>query len=198
LKGEIKMNHQPKSIYDAAKYALSLGLNIYPLPGWNMLGVGFNFGEKLGDKEILDYLKKYPFVNVIVRCGLSNIMIIDVNIEDGKKGLDSLENLRRKHHWYDFNSTFTVKTPPGGLHYYFKLPKNSVVEGEPNNLGPGIKILAGERSEWLFGSRFEPGWDFDGDREIYGRYYILHNNKIQEAPNWLIDEAGNIIHPMFT
>jgi hypothetical protein len=56
LKGGIKMSHQPKSMYDAAKYALSLGLNIYPLPGLNMLDIGFSFGEKLGDKELLDYL----------------------------------------------------------------------------------------------------------------------------------------------
>jgi len=186
------VNHQPKSICDAAKYALSLGLSIYPLPGLNMLGVGFDFGEKLGDKELLDYLIKYPFVNVIVKCGLSNIMVIDVNVEDGKKGLDSLESLRRKRHWYDFNSTFTVKTPFGGFHYYFKLPKNSVVEGEPNNLGSGIKIVNGERSVWLFGSKVETIFTSNSGRKIYGSYYILYNNKIQEAPNWLIDEVGNI------
>jgi hypothetical protein len=179
----MNMETKIKTMYhEEAEYALSLGLTLIPINDKGTLGRRglidkrpavenwATWPDKPGDRKILDYLLKHPKRNIAVHCGLSNIIVVDVDVKNGEKGLNSLDRCSRKHNDYNFNDTFTVKTASGGFHYYFRLPKDCFFEGKPNEIGPGIKTLTGRKYVLLFGSEIETGKNTRGKRQIGGKY----------------------------
>jgi len=189
------------------KQALSLNLTLITVFGKGTLNMNghlcdkkasvenwYTWPQKPRNRKILRFVGSD--MNLGVHCGFSNILVVDVNVKNGEKGLNSLGRYSRKQNDYNFNDTFTVKTPSGGFHYYFRLPKGCIITGNPNEIGPGIKTLTGKSYVLLFGSEVLTGKNTRGKRQIGGKYYILYDNKIQNAPTWLMDKIGNIIYPV--
>ena len=121
-------------------------------------------------EQIRSWWARWPNANIGVHC--KDHIVIDVDVKNGKPGLQSLKALD-----LDLN-TLTVRTPTGGLHVYYSGPnvKNSV-----GALGPGLDI----RSD--HGYVLGPGSETDG-----GSYKPHGNYPIIVAPDALTDRLGSI------
>jgi hypothetical protein len=67
---------------------------------------------------IRKWWNRHPNANVGLATG-STFLVIDVDTKKGAKGAQSLSELRAAH---DLPKTYTVKTPSGGIHLYYKHP----------------------------------------------------------------------------
>ena len=72
-------------------------------------------------EEILVWASKhstYSFGVTLAHCSESYI-VLDVDVKNGKDGFDSLQKYA-DYDETDLNITFAMKTPSGGMHYWFK------------------------------------------------------------------------------
>lgn len=74
-----------------------------------------------------------PNLNIAMATG--KIVVIDVDVKDGAKGLESLAALERDHG--PLPETLRVRTPTGGWHYWFHTPQ---VVGNRAGIRPGIDV----------------------------------------------------------
>jgi hypothetical protein len=72
----------------------------------------------------------------------SRLLLIDVDVKDGKKGPASLAEWERVL-GIDFSNYLTQLTPSGGRHYLFRVPEGIDVETLPNRsaVAPGIDVF---------------------------------------------------------
>ena len=84
-------------------------------------------------------VKKWPDIfagNVGLYPGASGLLVIDVDIKNGAVGDKTLDELQAKHG--SLPETFTVGTPSGGWHLYYKKPGTEHIGN--NSIGKGIDI----------------------------------------------------------
>jgi hypothetical protein len=109
--------------------------------------------------------------NIAVATGASGLIVIDTD----QKGVDGDANLRALAgaHVADLDSTFTVESPTGSRHYYFRgdLVRNSV-----GLLAPAVDIRS--RGGYVVA----PGSVSDK-----GAYRVIRNLPIASIPQWLVD-----------
>jgi hypothetical protein len=103
------------------------------------------------------------------------LVVLDVDVKSGKRG--DLSLLQLEMDGFELPSTFTVSTPSGGEHLYFRTPK--AVRQGVDLLGNGLDIRS------LGGYVIGPGSVIDGRT-----YEIAHKVPIAQAPQWLIDRLG--------
>jgi hypothetical protein len=109
-------------------------------------------------------------------------LVLDVDNKKGKNGSKALEDLCVLN---DLPDTFTVRTPTGGFHYYFK-PSASV--GNSNSkLGLGLDVRGDDGLAVGPGSRIVD--EVDG-RKVERFYEIINDAPIADAPAWLEQLAG--------
>jgi hypothetical protein len=78
---------------------------------------------------------QWPDANVAIRTGVeSGLVVLDV---DGEDGAESLRALAREHG--ELPRTATVRTPRGGLHFYFAHP-GGTVRNSAGRLGVGLDV----------------------------------------------------------
>ncbi len=80
-------------------------------------------------KQIREWWSWWPDANIGIHC--EDLLVVDIDPDKG--GFDSLANLSTP-----LPETYTVRTPSGGLHYYYK--HDGGVSNGVNVLGPGIDI----------------------------------------------------------
>lgn len=101
----------------------------------------------------------------------SGIFVVDLDKRENKDGWAEFQKLG------DVPETFTVLTPTGGRHLYFKHPgfpiKNSI-----SAIAPGVDIK-GDGIAFVVG----PG----SSHKSGGTYQIYNDAPISEAPQWLLD-----------
>lgn len=132
------------------------------LAGWNH--------KATDDLDQIDaWGKEFPNCNWGVACGKSGLIVVDVDPDAG--GESSLFQLELQ---YDLPPTYTVTTPSGGKHLYYKgVSRNRV------RMLPGIDI------------RSAGGYVLKAGSSIKGNVYVVINNKtIEPAPEWLVDMIG--------
>jgi len=104
-----------------------------------------------------------------------NLLVLDVDVKNGKGGLESLARLDLPMSLLD---TFTMWTPSGGFHYYFHAtPTVNSVE----KLGPGLD------------TRGYHGYVIGEGSQLTGHSspYRIHNDApIRDAPLWLVHKLG--------
>jgi hypothetical protein len=102
----------------------------------------------------------------------SGIFVVDLDV---KNGIDGLEELRKLGM---VPATYTVATPSGGFHLYFRHPGFPVRNSAPNSspIAPGVDV----RGE--FGYVVAPG----SPHVNGGRYRIAADLEIADAPAWLL------------
>lgn len=138
------MEHNPKSMTDIAiKYAEN-EIKCYPIVAGTKIPHKGSNGYKDGTnntetvKEL--FLKYDPNSNIGISLEGTDIIVIDVdshsNEKDGNKSLHEIEE-----GYGVLPPTYTVSTPNGGTHYYFRLPGLSM---NHNIIGfrEGLDILA--------------------------------------------------------
>ena len=124
------------SIFEAALDYAKNGLHVFPVKANGktpLTAHGFK-DATIDPEQIATWWDEYPGANVGIATGTSGLFVIDVDVKDGKPGLASFAKLARG---VDLSHVPTVRTPSGGVHYYFADP-----DGEfgitAGTLGDGI------------------------------------------------------------
>lgn len=106
----------------------------------------------------------------------NDVIVIDVDVKAAANGMESLEALLDAG--LD-DSTFTVKTPSGGLHLYYRAPSHwPIISGNnTGRLGQGIDVKA-----W-HGYVLGPGSELPN-----GAYTVIRDNAgILTLPEWMLE-----------
>lgn len=127
-----------KRLLAKALWYASVGAKVIPLaPGSKRPLTKHGLKDATDDPEqIKAWWAKYPTANIGIRTGReSGIVVLDVDVKNGAKGMESLAKLEEE---YGPFPTLWATTPTGGRHYFFLAPDCRV----PNrtNLLPGIDV----------------------------------------------------------
>lgn len=78
----------------------------------------------------------------IVTGKASGLWVLDVDVADGKRGAATLKALLAERGREKMPPTYTVRTPSGGMHFYFKHPTDgSTIRNDAGSkLGPGLDV----------------------------------------------------------
>ena len=158
-----------------ASYMLTRGFKVLPLKPNTKLPLRKNWPvESLTDNEgtvgCYAVAANGEFANFGVHPGASKHFVLDIDAKAGKRGMESLHALEETHGMLP--KTFTVKTPTGGLHKYFK--------GEARNTAGTVGVNLDTRG--LNGYVVAPGSVIDGSA-----YEIIDDSEPADAPQWLLD-----------
>ncbi|MHC1725458.1 MAG: bifunctional DNA primase/polymerase [Syntrophobacteraceae bacterium] len=88
-------------------------------------------------EQVKTWAKLLPGCNWAVACGASNLIVIDVDVKNGKQGMQSLKALEAEIG--KLSDTLIAITPSGGRHLYFRGTCPSYTKN-PGPLGPDIDI----------------------------------------------------------
>jgi hypothetical protein len=117
----------------------------------------------------------------IVTGQASGIFVLDVDIADGKPGIDTLAALQVEHG--HFPTTVKAKTGSGGLHYYFRWPTDgTVVVTNGGRLGPGLDVR-GEGGQVVAAPTVHP----NGERYAWWPNRGPADIDVADAPAWLLE-----------
>ncbi|WP_130470517.1 bifunctional DNA primase/polymerase [Candidatus Magnetaquicoccus inordinatus] len=146
----------------------SLGGKIFPLlpNGKTPLKSGWQDMASSNPEEIELMLK-----NKRLNYGVTSLFVIDVDMKNGKNGVESLNKLSNE--FGGLPSTLTVSTPSGGFHYYFQLIAD--IGNSVGAIGEGLDI------------RSVGGYVVGPESIIDGRKYsiITDTTALPELPvNW--------------
>lgn len=98
------------------------------------------------------------------------LLVVDIDVKHGKHGDQSLLQLEMEG--FDLPETFTVATPSGGRHLYYRVP--TALRQGVDTLGSGIDTRS--RGGYVLGI----GSVIDGKE-----YTVSHKSQIAPAPEWL-------------
>lgn len=107
----------------------------------------------------------------------SRLLGVDVD-EHGVSGNATLAALIKEHRGEPFN-TFTVATPSGGFHYYFKLPEGLTLQKKAN-LWPCVDVFP--ENQQLLG----PGTSRTMPDGSIGYYKVVNDVPVAEVPEWFL------------
>jgi len=116
-------------------------------------------------------LKEWPDINngnVGLYPGPSDLLVVDVDVKHGAIGDATMKKLQKEHG--KLPETFTVKTPSGGWHLYFKKPDIEHIGN--NSIGEDIDIRCDG------GYVLAPGSSIDGNP-----YTIIKNKPVAALPD---------------
>lgn len=121
-------------------------------------------------EQVAAWWSAMPQGNIGVATG-ARWWALDVDEPDGA---DTLHDLERQHG--PLPETFTVRTPRGGCHYYFKMPGDRSVGCSAGRVGRGLDV------------RGHGGFVLTPPSVVLGRRYVVDNEvPAVEAPPWLLD-----------
>ncbi|MFE9007509.1 bifunctional DNA primase/polymerase [Streptomyces sp. NPDC007875] len=167
----------------AARSAVWRGLAVFPLPaggrvpepGWQQLATL--------DEDVLPELFDGGR-NVGIACRASAVVVLDLDVHHGDgpvhNGAATLRAQIDAQGLTDWPDTFTVATPSGGLHLYFRVPADCTIGSSSGALGPGIDVRGpGRRS----------GGYLVGPGSLVGGlpYLVEHNVPVAPLPDWIAD-----------
>ena len=117
-----------------------------------------------------------PRANIGLATGLaSGVFIVDADVDaaKGKEGLRVLEKLQKQHG--ALPATYTVQTPRGGRHFYYRMPDTKTIPSGTDVLGDGVDV------------RGDGGYVVAPPSTVSGRTYkILNATEPAEPPAWLV------------
>ena len=118
-------------------------------------------------EQVVRWTQAFPLCNWGLDCGRSGLTVLDI---DGDAGMAALAQYEVEHG--GMPRTFTVGTPRGGIHYYFK----GVARTTARALGPELD------------TRGEGGYVVLPECLVDGRrYWIKENARPDKLPKWMGD-----------
>jgi len=87
--------------------------------------------------QIQVWWTQWPDANIGMACGKSGVFVLDVDVSDGKPGLESLGKLEAEY--AKIPETMQVKTGSGGIHFFFRYTLNRSV-GNRGHFLPGLDV----------------------------------------------------------
>ena len=124
--------------------------------------------RRASSQEIEAWFKRWPKANLAIVTGaISGLMVMDVDVKNGAQGLESVKA-------FELPTTQIVKTPSGGIHFYFKM-------------APGIKSITGLKPG--IDIRAEGGLIVSPPSSINGVFYqyMMPLQTIQDAQEGLLE-----------
>ncbi|HEY3868582.1 MAG TPA: bifunctional DNA primase/polymerase [Actinocrinis sp.] len=171
---------------DAVARALRLaerGFAVFPLrPGTKLPAVARDWERHAtSDPDRLARLIRPARANLAVACGPSGLIVLDLDVAKGPgpaadpaSGADALRALAGDR---PIPGTFTVATPSGGLHLYFRAPSGVALRNTAGRLGP------------LIDTRSRGGYVVaPGSVLPSGPYRVMHDAPVADLPGWLLRE----------
>lgn len=122
--------------------------------------------------QIAEWAERFPNANVGI--STADLLVVDIDNKKGKSGDETILELALEG--LTLPETYSVLTPSGGRHLYFRAPH--AVKSGVNVLGPGIDI------------RSAGGFVVGAGSVIEGKSYEALEHEIQEAPQWLLERCG--------
>jgi Bifunctional DNA primase/polymerase, N-terminal/AAA domain/Winged helix-turn-helix DNA-binding len=108
-----------------------------------------------------------------VHCGKSGLVVIDI---DGEPGCESFDRLLDKYGLQEWPDTYTVQTPRGGYHLYFR---NQGFRNSESDIAKNVDV------------RGDGGCVFAAGSVIDGKTYeVWSDSPVAELPQWLIYELA--------
>jgi hypothetical protein len=137
---------------------------------------GARWGATKNPHEIRDDFARWPDAGIGIPTGIENgFVVIETDCKDGKDGEGELRKLEAKYG--KLPVTYSVISPSGSIHYYFRHPGPIYyIKSVANNLAPGIDTKGDA------GMVLAPPTARDGKR-----YEIRGNAPIADMPEWLRD-----------
>ena len=123
-------------------------------------------------EEVQRLWTENPWCNVGISCEPSHLVVIDLDVDEAK-GLDGIarwDELCESEGW-DLPPTYTVATPRGGRHLYYRLFYCAVVKSSGSAIAPGIDVKA--RGGYVIGA---------GSKGANGIAYNAQDDSEEVAP----------------
>jgi hypothetical protein len=167
-------------LFDAARALAEKGKPVFPCRSlYKEPLTRRGFKDATTDPQVIQkWWHQYPNANVAIATGaISGLVALDLDNdpEKGKNGADVLAKLVKKHG--PLPKTRSVRTPRGGLHYYFRHPGSSVrIPCSTDKLGKGLDVRGDGGYVLVPPSRTERG-----------EYTWECKDPLAELPAWLLD-----------
>lgn len=144
------------------------GLLVFPLAAGKKHPplVKFKAAASCANQQVRKFWTRHPTANIGVHC--ADLLVLDI---DPKRGGDAALDELRVHG--ELPATFTVRTPSGGEHRYFRAEGG--VPNSVDRLAPGIDVRS--NGGYVVGP---------GSRTPAGEYTVSDPSPVAEAPAWLI------------
>lgn len=158
--------------FEKALALAEAGYAVFPLDGSIPLPETNGHLDATSDLEKVKKLWRAGNWNVGVNVGMSGVVVLDIDMKNGKDGFATLES-----EWYvvDESDTFWYDTPRGGRHMMYAAPDDVILSpAAPYRKLEGIDRRGGSSYVVFWGDRV-PGWD-----------------EILPAPEWLCDPAPHL------
>ncbi|QUI36312.1 bifunctional DNA primase/polymerase (plasmid) [Streptomyces alfalfae] len=169
----------PTTDIEAAVRAAGRGLALFPLPaGGRVPAPGWHDQTTTDPAALVQLLA--DGANTGVGCRASRVVALDLDVHGDDDGPGVLAALAERF-GQAVPDTFTVATPSGGQHLYFRVPEDCTigsVSGGRTPLGPGIDVRGPgrRRGGYLVG----PG------SVVAGRPYVIaHDVPVAPLPGWI-------------
>jgi replicative DNA helicase len=121
------------------------------------------------------WFERWPDDGVGIACGaVSGIFVIDVDVNDGKVGDKTLRDLEAIHG--ELPETYTVRTPTGGWHYYFRYDSARPISN--GKLGLHVDTR-GDGGQVVAPPTLHP--------DTGTPYQVYLDVPVAEAPDWVYD-----------
>lgn len=167
-----------KNFVDVAMPLVQAGYTVIPCLPDKRPCISWKDITSTDEAQIREWAKSYsqPVAGVLTG-SRSGVWVVDVDVpkkdgdDDGRKTLDSWQKAHGS-----LPPTFTVETPSGGLHLYFKMPKDGDVRNSVKQVAAGIDVRG------TGGYVVAPGSELPDGR----LYRILSDVPPVLAPDWLM------------
>jgi hypothetical protein len=133
--------------------------------------------------DVIAWAKQHPGCNFGLALKKSRAIVADVDDKPGKVGAATWAMLKAKHADElgdsGVDDTFTVRTPSGGLHFYFDETDAVRYRQKQGAFGPDVDsppyvVIAGSKT-------------VEGYRQSKGIYRVINKAPIQPAPDWFAE-----------
>ncbi len=124
-------------------------------------------------RKVLMWQRRYKNCNWAVDTGKSGLVVVDIDNKNGKRGSDQIAKL--EEHYGKLADTYTIETPTGGLHAYFKGKSKSSTD----KIGSGVDVKSDGGYVVAEGSKL------DGVA-----YEEIFKAEVASPAKWLIGLAG--------
>lgn len=162
-----------RNLVDRALALAADGFRVFPIkPGKKFPPlVKWREASSADPRIIESWWQKWPNANIGIDTGKSGLLVVDVDVKDGKDGQESLDMLELEYG--ELNGTPRVISPTGSTHYYFRTTKE--IANSQSSIGRDIDVRAS--GGYVVGP---------GSVTERGRYKWDHKtDKIPNAPRWL-------------
>lgn len=115
-----------------------------------------------------------------VDCGRSDLVVIDLDCHsEGANGLDAWRIIL-KENGGSMGDTFSVSTPSGGLHLYYRAPKEIAIRNSAGKLAAGVDVRG--KGGYVVG----PNSRTKNAEGLESSYDAVREEIIRDLPEWLL------------